>query len=461
MSLRTGYEKVLPHLVTDTFASIAEANGVVTSVDDKNKVIVVKYDDVPVVTMRTEACPYTTLQLDTFHRKSELFRYLVPASKLSEYPPDTPIQFTRNTYGKVVDRLRITSLDQIPNIPIIREQSRLLKQFQDGQEDALYLITIEPLDTTQAGPIKAYDYSDVYTSNSGSYIHQVRVANVVEGERVKEGDVLTYNKGFFTPEYGQKQVTFKHGVLATVVLMEKSTNFEDACEVSPDFAKKLETDPTHIQTLTITNTTEVDDLVAIGSEINTTDPLCRLTQEDVALLSQGEKNSYSDLLASIGSDSPKADYYGTVVDVKILYSCPKEKLSPSLQTILKAYEKRVKTKQKALLIAPEHAIKNPGYVAPGAKYHGIDFSENTVVIEVMISGPLDIAPGDKLCLGNANKSVVSAVSEYNTETEDGEVVDMIFSTTSIQNRIVSSPMDGLIERNVEELTRQCVAEFFS
>lgn len=461
MSVRTGWEKIIPHMVTDTFASTAAGPGVVESIDDKQHVITIRYDDSQMDYTRAERTPYTPLQIDEFHRKNQLFGYLVPASKIADYPPEMIVRLSKNTNAKIVGRQRCVTVESIPNYPAKRMQDALISALSSGKEDALYFITLEPMSTIVPGAVERFDYGETFTNNSGSYVQQIRVANVTVGERVKTGDVVVYNKGFFVPEYGTKQATFKHGVIATVVLMEKSTNHEDACEISPSLSSRLMTHPSHIRTLTLTADTEVHDIVNINQAVDSTDPLCQLQSGDVAMLSGGQRNGYSDLLASVGSSAPKADYYGIIKDIRIYYSCPKDKLSESLQNLLNGYEKRVNAKQKALGLSASEQIKNPGYVEPGSKYHGVDFTDTTVLIEVMITGPLDVSPGDKLCFGNSNKSVVSMVAEEPAYTESGEPVDAIFSTTSIQNRIVESPYDGLVERNVEELTHQCVDDFFA
>ena len=311
----------------------------------------------------------------------------------------------------------------------------------------------------QSGDEVTYDFSDVLTPNAGSYILQKRKPLVEVGDRVSLGDILIYNVGFFQRSFGEKQVTFKHGVICTVILMEKSTNHEDACEVSPDAAKKFTTYPSHVRNIDLTADMEVDHIKGIGSTVEATDALCRLITPDVAAFMRNNPEGFDEGLAKLGLSEPKAQYYGEIKDIKFYYSCSKDKLSPTLKSCIAAYEKHVRKGYDLLNVPKEHRITNPGYVEPGSSYHGTDFNQDTVLIEFMITGPLDLGPGDKLCLGNANKTIPSVISEQPAKLQSGEAVDIIFSTKSVENRIVSAFYDGFIERNIQVATQQALALF--
>ena len=460
-SVRTGFEKSLAHHNGTIFSSVATGNGTVIAVDDKTHVVTVKYDDTETPYLRNEKVPYSAIQIDEYHRKDKLIGFIIPAQQLNDYPVGALLRLTRSTNGKVTERIRCTEIGQIPDYAGSILQKELLRKLQLKQVDAVYFIGLEPVGILTAGNVQSYDYSETLTNNSGSYVLQKRNANVKVGEKVKTGDVLIYNSGFFTPEYGTKQVLWNHGVMATIAMMEKSTNFEDASELSPDFARKMTTYPTHVRSLTITQDTTVEDLVGIGTEVESIDSLCNLVSADVALLGSGGSSEYLDLARSIGRSSTKADYYGTVKDIKVLYSGSKDKMSESVRSLVKAYERRVRIREKAMGLLPNQILKDPGKVAPGTKYHGIDFTDTTVVIEVSITGTLDMAPGDKLCIGNANKSVASYIAERAASTQSGIPVDIVFSTKSVEARIVNSPYDGLAERNMEVMTDMAVSDYLS
>lgn len=78
----------------------------------------------------------------------------------------------------------------------------------------------------------------------------------------------------------------------------------------------------------------------------------------------------------------------------------------------------------------------------------------------MIEETLGVEPGDKIVISNAAKSIVSYVSERPHYTESGTPVDMLFSTTSIVNRIIKSPFNGIAERVMGELQAQAVKMYF-
>ena len=460
-AVRTGFEKILAHHNSEIFSAVATGSGTVVNVDDKTSTLTVKYDDVETDYLRDEKVPYSAIQIDDYHRKDQRLGFVVPAEQIDDYPAGAILRLSRSTNGIVMERIRCTDIGQVPNYEGSKQQAGLLRKLQLKQVDAVYFIGLELTGIYTPGKTQTYDFSETLTNNSGSYVLQRRKPNVKVGEKVVLGDVLVYNEGFFKPEYGSKQVLFNNGVMALVAMMEKSTNLEDASELSPDFAQKMTTYPTHVRTLTITEDTTIENLVALGTDVESVDPLCELISADVALLGGSASSEYLDLARSIGRSAPKADYYGVVKDIKVLYSGSKDKMSDSVRSILKAYERRVRAREKALDVPNEERIREPGKVLPGTKYHGIDFTDTTVVIEIAITGTLDMAPGDKLCLGNANKSVTSFVSEKPAFTESGLPVDIIFSTKSVEARIVNSPYDGLAERNVEYATELALADYFS
>ena len=459
--MRKGLEKILAHHNTEVFATAAEGDGKVIDVDHKASTVTIKYNDTETPVLRTEKVPYSSLEVDEYHRKGKLLGFVVPEEVLNDYPLGELLRLTKNTNGRITERLRCTDIGQIPNFAGSKVQSGLLRKLQTKQIDALYFIGLEPEGIYTPGIQKTYDFSEQLTNNSGSYVLQKRLPNVEVGEHVVTGDIVVYNAGFFTPEYGSKQVLFNHGVIATIAMMEKSTNLEDAAEMSPDFAAKLTTYPTHVVPITITQDMVVENMVTIGQDVESIDPLCELTSADVALLGGSGSSEYLDLAKSIGRSAPKADYYGTVKDIKVLYGGSKDKMSDSVRALVRAYERRVKIREKALDVPANEQIRDPGKVIPGTKYHGIDFTESTVVIEVSITGTLDMAPGDKACIGNANKTVVSYVAERGATTESGIPIDIVFSTKSVEARIVNSPYDGLAERNIEVATEMAVADYLS
>ena len=461
LAVRTGYDAVLPHLSSDVFAISAEDDGVVESVDDKQGVLKVRYKDTPTQSLRSLKLPYLDTVLDAYRRDNTSFGFLIPDTEISKYPMGGVFSFTKNTYGKIVDRLRCDNANSIPDKDIARKQNSLIHDLDKGKYEALYYIRFSPMGNMIPGSIKGYAFSSLYSQNSGSYLLQKRILNVKAGDTFKTGDILIYNPGFFVPDPMSKQVTFKHGVTATVALVEKSSNHEDACEISRDLSDRLKMTPCHQREIVTKSSAVILGMVKLGDHVETSDTLCVISDDYVIGTSLNVTSENLDIFEKLNRQTPAADYTGTVVKIRILYGCERDQLSESLKTVLKAYEKEVRDTFKALntnsdLKPPER----PGWVAPKTRYQGIEFTNDTVILEFMIQETLTVSEGDKIILSNAAKSVVSHVSEKQHYTESGIRVDVLFSTTSIVNRIIKSPFNGIAERNMQALKEQVLDLYF-
>jgi hypothetical protein len=461
LAVRTGYDAVLPHLSSDLFASSASDDGIVESIDTKNKVIKIRYADKPVETLRDLKVPYPDPLVDRYKRDDTTFGILVPETEIGAYPMGAIFSITKLTNVKIIDRLRCDTLDAIPDKDIIKKQHNLIYDFTHGRYKALYYLRLKPLGTKLPGDLKGYSYADTYSPISGSHLLQTRAANVSVGEKVKRGDIVVYNSGFFVPDPLNKQVTFKHGVTGTIALIDKSSNHEDACEISQDMSDRLMMTPSHQRTVVTKNDAAVLQIVKVGDHVETSDSLCIISSED--LVGSGSLQIENlDIMEKLNRQTPLAGYTGTIVKIRLLYSCARDDLSESLKTLLKTYEREVRQSFDALNTDPTvRAPEKPGYIEPGTKYQGVQFGVDTVMLEFMVSETLGVGPGDKLVLGNAAKSIVSLVNEKSHYTETGIPVDILFSTTSVLGRIISSPLSvGMAERSMEALRAKVVDLYF-
>jgi hypothetical protein len=461
LSVRTGYDEVLPHLVSDVFAISAEDEGIVESIDNKHHVLKVRYADKPAAFIKTLKLPYLDNIINQFRTEGKPLALLIPESQISDYPIGGVFNLTKQTNGVVTDRLRCESVEAIPDKDIARKYNSLVQDLVRGKYPSLYYIRFNPVSTRVIGEIKSYNFSDVYTPISGSHLLQKRTVNVEVGEKIKTGDILVYNPGFFVPDPLSKQVTFKHGVTANIALIEKGSNLEDACEISRDLANRLKMTPAHERDVITKPDAAILSIVSLEDHVETSDSLCIISDEYLVQSTSSNMENL-DIMEKLNRQTPSADYTGYIKKIRLLYSCDKEELSDSLKQILKGYEKEVKDNFKALNNDPNNKPpEKPGWVPVGTKYKGISFAKDTVMIEFTIEETLGMAEGDKLVVGNSNKSIVSHVNEKTHLTERGIPVDMLFSTVSVVNRVVSSPLlGGMAERNMIALRDNVVSMYF-
>lgn len=432
--VRTEYEQVIPHLVSDTFCITAKHNGVITKIDDKKSLLSIDYDDIIIPTKGKIAFPYridTTIQED--NKLVYFFTSTKEASKFNVgdiYTVDKNTNFVITTIAHV-DENELTLKDDITNY---RKVSR--KYNGDKLSYVVGYMTSPVMD----GGTEVYSFGDQYTATAGDVLRQSYTVNVREKDHVSRGDVLIYNKGFFIADPYTRQVSWKHGVTANIALIDMPETEEDGCSISKSFSEKMKMDTAHVRDIIIDNHTVISNMVNVGDHVNVADKLCDLLEDSINTLVDEEDDDTINFLSELGTSSPKAKYSGTVESIKLYYCCDPSELNESLANLAKklyAKEKNISVEYKGA--KNESNIKYVYSVPKNLKYKSIEFVEGTVLIEVIISKKIVTAQGDKLCILNSNKTITSNVMEKAPYLDDGTEIDILFSTTSISNRIVWSP----------------------
>jgi hypothetical protein len=461
-AVRTGYDEVLPHLVSDLFAVAAEDNGVVEHIDEKLRVLKVRYSDKDIPVIKSLKLNYLDAILDRYHNDGTDFGILIPDTEVGSYPMGGIFSVTRNTNVRVIDRLRCDAVASIPDKDAARKQNSLINEFNKGKYKSLYFIRFKPIGKKTPGILKSYSYADVYSPISGSHLLQKREITVKEKEHFKTGDILIYNSGFFVPDPMSKQVTFKHGVMANIALIEKGSNHEDACEMSRDLSERLAMTPCHQREVITKKDAAVLSIVKLGDHVETADSLCIISDEYLVGSSLNLTMDNLDLMEKLNRQTPTADYAGYIRKIRILYGCDRNELSDSLKELLKVYEKEVRQNFTALNTDPTiKPPERPGYVKPGTRYQGISFTDDTVIIEFMIEESINVSEGDKVCVSLSSKSIASYINEKQHFTESGVPIDLAFSSTGVINRIVSSFFSwGIVERNMQKLKENVLSMYF-
>lgn len=462
--VRTGYEMVVPHHTSETFACPARQDGVVEAIDDELKLVRIRYDATPVQTSGALKLPLTAAELEAhLHHKRPIF-LIKPGSAEKTYPLGAVLAVSPSVNVRVAELIRFTDLSQVPGNErmVASERAALSKALADGRETAVLYVRLEPLPKTEPGVVDVFRFGETYTSVSGSHLRQDIVLNVKPGERVQKGDIVAYNAGFFEPDLDSRQVTWKHGVPCMVAFGELSSTLEDSCMITRDFGAKLTMAPAHVRPVVITNKTVLHQIVNIGDEVQTTDLLCVLEDGELDALTMTDDPDTVEFLAELNRKAPRAKYHGHIVELAMYYSCPIESMHPSVARLAtQLYRHQMKTAAAAADGRYPERFPEPDLVPVGSKFRGIEFAEDTVVIMITISEELPCGTGDKLVLCSASKSIVGEVLEQVPSTESGVPLDMIFSAASIQNRIILSPLlQGVANRVLEKVEQDIVSMYF-
>lgn len=461
--VRTGYETVVAHRVNEYYACVAKHAGIVEEVNDKLGIIKVQYDErtYPALDLM-QISNSNSIRNKFVELANEALRRHQPVYVAQEEQKTSRFKlgdiYSFGTYKlKAVD-IQPLDLDALSFDYLTGTAKDVLKK---AKHPVIIKFILLPHSST-AG-IDIFKFGTKFSNVSGSFLKQTIVANVKAGERVKEGDVLAYNTGFFeTDQFDSKQVTWKHGVMANVALIECDDTIEDSNAITAEFSRRLQMQPAHVRTLEINSRTIMKDLVEIGTEVQTTDMLCVLEDADVDTLTDSDDSAMLNMLNELNRKSPKSRFHGIVDEIDVLYSCPIEDMHPTVQAIVKKIDARkAKIAKLARDTEKQMYYLEPSVIAPGTKYRGIEFEKDTIVFLIYISETIDHYPGDKSVVMGQCKTICSTVIEKPISTVSNFPLDMLFSARSVSNRILLSPqLVGFTNRCLMKLEQNVVDKYF-
>lgn len=431
--VRTGFDAVVAHRTSRVFAHAAKRDGVVEFIDYDAKVIRIKYDTKPLKHDLKMSVPLGDVALQNLIRDKNTLDVVRAKSDIKDVKIGSIIKVNDKHMYEVVEILTFAAVEDVPNYSKLTTSERNALR----NKTPISLVRMKEANEVKREDLDAIQFGQIFTSVSGSYVGQTVVPNVQPGDKIKKGDIVAYNDGFFKPLPNSKQVAWMHGIPAKVAYIDISETYEDSCSMSKAFADRLSTITAHARTLVFTNTTKLDNVVNIGDQLETTDPLCYVEEGDIDVLSETDDPEITAFLGDLSRSTPKAKYHGTVADIRIYYACSPQELHPSLLAIAK----KVAKKQLKIARAVENTVSEAEfpttqYVAPGTSYKSIKFEKDTVILEIIISEEIGCEVGDKVVVGSANKSIIGDIMEEGISTESGYPIDIKFGGTSISNRIV-------------------------
>ena len=298
------------------------------------------------------------------------------------------------------------------------------------------------------GTRDAIDLSDKLDKNSnmGYYIHQNFKMCFAEGEHFKEGDILAYNPNFFTGK--GKNVDYCPGALAKIAITSGDFSFEDSTLISDSLSKKCTTKVNMLKQVVLGKNAIIYKIAEPGSTIQSGDALLEFTSsyddpdasEFIAKLADTVDPEY---MNEVTHEEVKSKLSGTVTDVRVVYNCPFESLSESLQKLIKKYRGKISARKKALDGIKADSVHIPPLEQVSSRKDiKAEFPEDGgVIIDFWVEylAPLDM--GDKLTYCTALKGIVSRVvaddaapmSEYRPE----ENVEGVLAATGVVSRMTS------------------------
>ena len=301
-------------------------------------------------------------------------------------------------------------------------------------------------------------------SDGGFHIPLKLDTDLKVGSRVKEGDIVAYDRLSVSSDIGENNnLAYNTGVLAKVAILSTEEGFEDSAKVSDRLSKAMATDVVKVREVTLPKNTNVYNILPVGSPIREGDPLIvfqtPFDSEDLQVLQRNLAAEEGDDISTLGRIPIKAETTGTLIDIRIYRTVEIKELSPSLQKLVKAYEKPILEKKKVM---EEHGIPTytlpPTYKLPATGK--LKHADDGVLIEFCQQYTDILAVGDKLVWKSANKGVNKGIfpvgEEPYTEMRPNEVIDGFITNTSINGRMVNSIGEyGALAKLMIELARTC------
>jgi hypothetical protein len=277
-----------------------------------------------------------------------------------------------------------------------------------------------------------------------------------EGDKIKKGDIVAYNTHFFQPNrYNDKQVLWKAGVMANVTLMDNVDTLEDSDTISESLALKMATVTTKVRSIKLAYDQMVHGLVKLGDKVEAESILCTIENPTGSTGSLFSEDSL-ETLNVLAKQNPRAKKPGVVEKIEVFYHGDVDQMSESLQTITRQSDSNRRALAKEL-----GQDFTSGRVDDTMRFEGDPLTPETMMIQIYITGLEPMGIGDKLVVANQMKSIVSRVVPDGNRSESGRPSDCTFAFTSLDARIVNSPLIiGTTNTNLEVIGKMAADIYF-
>lgn len=350
------------------------------------------------------------------------------------------------------------------------------KAKQDGRilkvDDNLKYLIIEYKD----GTTDRVEYGGKYMKNSDFFLANNLEINVKEGQKVKEGEIVTYNKDYFKRHMGK--LIFAQGPMARVCIDEGEVTEDDSSGISYRLAKKLATTIVKRKQVVLNYNANIVSCVKVGDHVVYGDDLMvyedtKDADADMALLSLlGDADE--DILNTIARHGASANYTGTIKDIKVYWTVDPDLLGESTRKFVKQYINKLMEdiKQEEALTGKRSQKRIETQVSKpmGSMKDRINGcfcpKDGCVIVEFYIEHTADRRPGDKVSLMPALKSVINKVMDKETcayrinNKSKFNTIDYIQGNIGVNARMtVSQYYDGYLSKVIIERGKQIAASF--
>lgn len=252
-------------------------------------------------------------------------------------------------------------------------------------------VTVEYKD----GKTKSIELGRRYGTSAGSVYPHTVVTDMKEGQKVKPGEVISYNQEFFTKDLiNPGGVVWKGGLLAKTAILDSSDTLEDSCAISTALAERLKTQTVKVRDIVLTFDQSLRNLVKVGETVDVEDILCTIEDAVTADLDLFDGDTI-DTLKMLGAQTPRAKMNAVVEKIEVLYNGDKEDMSESLRGIVNASDRQMVKVSRALR---KGSIN--GQVDSSFRVGGNPLVLDTMVVRIYLNGTVAMGVGDlkKSCM---------------------------------------------------------------
>lgn len=300
-------------------------------------------------------------------------------------------------------------------------------------------------------------------SSSGFFVTLKLDTDLKEGQKIKKGQLLAYDRSSFDPTIGPNDnPAYCVGTLAKCALIDNDEGFEDSAVITNALSEAMTSDIVVPKEITIPKNTNIFNVAAIGQKVEEGDTLMIMQspfdEEDANTLLKnlvGDEEDISDL----GRVKIKSKVTGIVQDIVINRTVEMEELSESLQKLCKKYESNIKSR-KAIMkkygIDQEEELPADYKLEPIGKLKG---AADSVKIFFYLKYEDKMSIGDKLIYWAAQKGVVKYIipkgKEPYTMSRPDEKIHTLVSLSASNGRMVTSIQNiGICNRLIIEASRK-------
>lgn len=328
----------------------------------------------------------------------------------------------------------------------------------------------------KSGAIKRIDFGEGYDKNSDFYLQNNIECNVKEGQSIKKGSIVTYNKDYFKKYMGK--LVYAQGSMARIAVHEGEVTEEDSSAISWRLSAKLATTVIKRKQIVIGANANIVSSVKVGDHVLFGDPLMvyensENKDDDMALLELlGDADE--SVLDKIARHKASANYTGVIKDIKIYWSIEPDQMGESTRKFIKQYIAKIKkdiSSEESSTGKPSEKRRIIEVSKPSGpmkdRINGVVLpKEGGILVEYFIEHTADKRPGDKVSCHSSLKTVINKVmdkeecayrinpkSKFNT-------IDFIQSSVGVMKRMVTSIyLTGFLSKIVFERGKEIGSEF--